>query len=105
MDVQGHEFYVLKGAQKTVKRSEKMIILSEFWPQGIRYAGAEPIRYLELISDLGFSIYELKGKHLIRINGKADFEKLVASLQGIQYANIVCFKGVKYNEADQSVAW
>ena len=43
-----------------------MMLLSEFWPDGIRQAGRAPERYLELLRDLGLTLFELKLIHFCR---------------------------------------
>jgi hypothetical protein len=40
-----------------------MVLLSEFWPDGIRHAaGCAPERYLELLRDLGLTLFQLERK-------------------------------------------
>ena len=38
MDIQGYEYHTLLGMKETIKRSHPIMILSEFWPYGLRKA-------------------------------------------------------------------
>ena len=52
IDVQGFEGEVLAGLEETIRRSPKLQILMEFWPEGLRSAGTDPaelLRRLEVI--------------------------------------------------------
>ena len=56
LDVEGYEFYALSGMKETIKRSNKVMLLSEFWPYGIRKSGADPFLYLDLLKKLGLKV-------------------------------------------------
>jgi FkbM family methyltransferase len=60
IDVEGGELDAITGAAKTIRNSPGMMLLSEFWPDGIRQAGCVPERYLALLRDLGLTLFELK---------------------------------------------
>lgn len=65
IDVQGFEMKVLLGMKKLIKKNARIILICEFWPQGLIEAGYSPIKFLTLIKKLGFSINyidERKGK-------------------------------------------
>jgi len=94
VDVQGYEFEVIKGARETLRSSPDAIILSEFWPGGIRQASnCGSIDYLLYLRELNFHIYELRKQNLKLLKDVADFRTLSSQLRGRQYANIVCAKG------------
>src|SRR5262249_34983726 len=40
IDIQGAEFDAILGARRTIKNSARIVILSEFWPQGLQQSGA-----------------------------------------------------------------
>jgi len=95
LDIQGCEFDAVRGAQKTIENSERMIILSEFWPEGLRQAsGQHASAYLELLSTLGFSIYELRSDKMNPLRGTHDFNSLISRLSGRKYTNIACLKAI-----------
>src|SRR5262249_8524962 len=70
VDVQGYEFEVIQGARETLRTSPNAIILSEFWPSGIRQAShCDSIDYLSFLADLNFHIYELSANKLKLLQG------------------------------------
>jgi len=60
IDVQGSELDVLMGGIETAEVTGA--ILTEFWPYGIASTGRKPIEYLRFITQLGFRIYDIKGR-------------------------------------------
>jgi FkbM family methyltransferase len=58
MDIQGHELKALRGMKKTIDLF-KPILLSEFWPSGLKQAGDSADDYLSLVQSYGYSIYQL----------------------------------------------
>ena len=95
LDVQGYEFDAVLGARRTIENSERMIILSEFWPEGLRRAsGQHASAYLQFLTTLGFKIYELKSDQLRLLSGPSDFDLLISRLKGRKYTNIVCLKAI-----------
>lgn len=59
IDVQGYEGQVILGALKLIKKNPHIKIISEFWPRGLKMSGLDPKKYLNLITSLGFKIYNL----------------------------------------------
>ncbi len=57
IDVQGAEYRVLRGMEKTLRRSPNVKILMEYWPYALRAAGAEPRTTLEFLSRMGFDLW------------------------------------------------
>jgi FkbM family methyltransferase len=91
MDVQGYEAHVLAGMLQTIARSPRIIILSEFWPQGLRSAGSDPLAFLKTLDQLGLTVHELTPRAtLARI---VDPNDLIRRFPGRRYTNIVAFKG------------
>ncbi len=58
IDVQGHEYSVLKGATRLFGDNPQIACLLEFWPFGLAKAGVKPADVLRFITGLGFT-YEL----------------------------------------------
>lgn len=54
IDIQGAELEALEGAHRVMTENSDIQILVEFWPYGMRRAGAEPQHLLSLLSQLGF---------------------------------------------------
>jgi FkbM family methyltransferase len=90
VDVQGYEGHVFQGMAETIRRSPRLIIMTEFWPQGLRDAGTDPIGLLTGFEDLGVKLFELMpGGSLEPLTNK---ESLVSRFTGRRYTNIVAKK-------------
>lgn len=94
IDVQGVEALILNGMEKSISRSDKMIIFTEFWPDGIRKTGESPEEFLKKLVGFGFSLYNIntKEKKLEEIGGINQFVKRYYNRE---YTNIVCYKNEK----------
>lgn len=91
IDVQGFEGHVFDGMRKAIAQSPELIILSEFWPQGLRSAGTDPVELLERLEGFGLRLRELTSQgELRRFESKT---KLVAQFPGRKYTNIVAMRG------------
>jgi hypothetical protein len=49
IDVQGYDYFVLKGGQRLVRT---VPVITEFWPYGQRRAGVTPAAYTQLLTTL-----------------------------------------------------
>lgn len=63
MDIQGFEYYALKGMREVFSKHPKLILASEFWPYGLKQAGSDPKALLELLLASGFNLFELSEAH------------------------------------------
>ena len=63
IDVQGWEFDVLQGMNQLLHKNSSIIVFFEFWPEGLKHAGREPIELLNLLKEYGFTIYKVDGRH------------------------------------------
>ena len=91
MDVQGYEAHVLAGMKSTIANSRDLVLLSEFWPDGLRRAGSDPSKYLSGLRELGLNLYELTaGARLTPVTDPGD---LIRRFPGRRYTNVVGFKG------------
>ena len=61
MNIQGAEGLVIAGSKNTIKKSNNMIILTEFWISGLKSCGTDPKKLLLEIKSLGFELYPVKG--------------------------------------------
>ncbi|MBN1397928.1 MAG: FkbM family methyltransferase [Bacteroidetes bacterium] len=58
MDIQGNEVKSLRGMKKTLDDC-KPVILTEFWPSGLKQAGDSANDFLSLVQSYGYLIYQL----------------------------------------------
>lgn len=93
IDIQGYEQKAISGFQKTLARSQNVILLSEFWPKGLAESGGSPQEYLQMLENLGFTLYVLNEKPHGSVTLLGDYEALIASLPGRKYTDIVGVKG------------
>jgi FkbM family methyltransferase len=93
IDIQGYEQNAITGFQKTLARSQNVILLSEFWPKGLKEAGGSAQEYLQMLENLGFRLYVLNEKPRGTVTPLEDYEALIASLPGRKYTDIVGIKG------------
>jgi len=91
IDVQGFEGHVLHGMTETIRRSADLIILTEFWPFGLKSAGSTPESVLLEMEEAGLTLYELtKNGSLAPL---ADKQSLIKRYPGRNYTNIVAVSG------------
>ena len=91
IDVQGFEGQVLRGMSKALVDCERMIMMIEFWPLGLRSCGTDPASMLNSIKRLGFNVFELDWRGKIRPMN--NMEKIEKRFTGQRYTNIVAIKG------------
>jgi len=56
IDVQGWEYEVLEGMREALRTRAVRHILMEFWPHGLRLAGAEPEEVLRMLHEAGYRL-------------------------------------------------
>jgi len=86
IDVQGFEGHVVEGLEQTIRRSSRLCMLIEFWPEGLRSAGTDPSEFLLRLGNMGLTLHEIgpAGK----VERVPDPNALVTRLQGRRYANL-----------------
>jgi FkbM family methyltransferase len=57
MDIQGTEMAALEGMGDIIKRNDDLVILTEFWPEGMRKCGFSPIQFLNTLAGQGFRLH------------------------------------------------
>jgi len=90
IDVQGAEHKAISGGCQILQRSKNCILMTEFWPYGLYKCRSSPSEYLNLLSELGFVLFELKGKRLSCIDDNKNF---IYNFTGRKYKNLICIKG------------
>ncbi len=92
IDVQGSEGEVLRGAQSSLSAASSVTLLMEFWTEGLRRAGSDPVELLDGLRQLGFELAELSGgTSLSPITDLRGFEE---RYPGRRYTNVVARRGV-----------
>lgn len=81
MDIEGAEFLALSGMKETLVRNSNIILFTEFYPKAIRRMGGIPLRFLETITGLGFSLF-LIDENRKRLNPIIDLQEFVACFPG-----------------------
>ncbi len=61
MDTQASEHVALRGARELLERS-RPILFVEFWPQGLREAGADPVAVLAEYAEIGLRVSGAEGE-------------------------------------------
>ncbi len=87
IDVQGAEGLVLKGMKETLRDPGSLIVLTEFWPDGLRRANTDPKKLLLSLEESGLQIYQL-GKNG-SLDTISDHDALINRYPGRKYTNIV----------------
>ena len=94
IDVQGYEPKVFKGMKSIIKSSDKLILLTEFWPKGIFQAGENPKDFLRTLRELEFQLFELNSNGSLILLKKENENEFIDKYQGRRYTNLV---GKKFN--------
>ena len=92
IDVQGYEPKVFKGMKNIIKNSDRLIILTEFWPKGIRRAGENPKDFLGNLRKMGFKLFELINNGSLILLKKEKENQFIDKYKGRRYTNLVCKK-------------
>jgi len=88
MDVQGAEGRVLAGMRQTLACNPQAMLLTEFWPEGLRSAGTDPMEFLATLrNDCGLRLWETNGAQLHLVT---DLHALIARHPGRRYTNLFC---------------
>jgi FkbM family methyltransferase len=90
MDVQGYEGFVIRGMKTILERSRAAILLSEFWPEGLRHAGTSPEEFLSELGSMDFEVSELCATGEVR--RIADPTLFIEQFPGRKYTNIVAMR-------------
>ena len=91
MDIQGFENQALLGMRKTLELNSHMVMLSEFWPYGLKKAGTTPSIYYEYLKSMGFTVLLIENNKLTELD--QDKTKAMEDLGEEHYFNILAKKG------------
>jgi FkbM family methyltransferase len=82
IDVQGHEYSVIRGARRVLGDNPQVVCLLEFWPFGLSKAGVAPDDLMRLIAELGFAYRVVGGSAdvVARPNDKVELENEYCNL-------------------------
>jgi FkbM family methyltransferase len=59
MDIQGSEYAAFAGMHRVLEQNPDIVVLTEFWPKGLREAGVRPEVFLDAARESGFGFYRL----------------------------------------------
>lgn len=87
MDIEGAEGKALAGMSKTIKENKKLKLLTEFFPSLLAELGTNPEKYVELIIEHGFKVYDINGwKH------PAATKELIQKYGIGKHTNLLCLR-------------
>ena len=87
MDIQGSEMAALEGMKNVLLQNQNPMILTEFWPAGLKNAGSSPDAFLTKLLEYGFVIFQV-GQHLEPVN----VNYLLKTFKGKEQAILFCRK-------------
>jgi hypothetical protein len=82
LDVQGYELHALQGAKRIVNENPEMKLLLEFWPYGLKQAGAHWSELIEMLEGFAMNIM------FVRADGLIPFERRNVRTDGNWYVNL-----------------
>lgn len=90
MDIQGFELYALEGMNKIINYNTNLILLIEYWPNGLSMARANPKKLYDYLTSFKFKVYNIdeKERGIIPIS----FQGLSNKLTGDKFSNLLCIK-------------
>jgi len=56
IDVQGSDYFAIKGSMRLIRAQKNIAILGEYWPFGLNNAGINPEDYIKLLKSLGLKV-------------------------------------------------
>ena len=59
IDVEGAEPIALRGMRGVIRNNKNLILVSEFFPEGLSRSGYKPEQYLQDLHNLGFSLFQI----------------------------------------------
>jgi len=92
MDIQGFEYFAVKGMKELLQFNNDIILTSEFWGLGLSRSGIKPVKYINLLKKHGFNIYNTDEdtKKIFPIHESYFLQKHHANRR--KHTNLVCSK-------------
>jgi FkbM family methyltransferase len=59
MDIQGYELHALRGANRVLQENPDIKLLFEFWPHGLRQAGATWVELIDALQTKNMSVFQI----------------------------------------------
>ncbi len=59
MDIQGSEGWAIEGMMDLINKSNEISILTEYWPEGLDKSGYGRTRFIHLLDELGFDLFDI----------------------------------------------
>lgn len=87
MDIQGAEYDALQGMHDTIMNNESILLMTEYWPHGLKLAGCSPRRFLDVLTYHGFRLFTATGQGQPLETNPPELEK---GLSGDQHVTIFC---------------
>jgi FkbM family methyltransferase len=95
MDIEGAEAAALLGMMNILKRNKKIKIITEFQPLGLERSGFGARKFLELLKELGFKLYEIdEEKKIIKPAVISDLLKKYTPIRR-NHVNLFCQRIIK----------
>ncbi len=90
LDVQGHEWAVVRGMSSLLKRNEQVLVMTEYSPLLLTQSGFGHEEYLRLLTGMGFALYEIdEGAAQVRpVSVQELLDRYPASSE--DYTNLLC---------------
>ncbi len=94
MDIQGAEGSTIEGMASVLKKNKNMIILTEFYPYGLKRFGIDAKNFLNLLLNYGFKLYNLneRKKKMESINISEFINRYNPEKK--DYSNLLCIRRV-----------
>jgi len=71
IDIQGYELHALQGAKRILEENPEIKLLLEFWPYGLKQAGAEWGDLIEMLRGFGMDLMLIGANDLIPFDARA----------------------------------
>ena len=92
LDIQGAEALAIQGARTILERYSPILFL-EFWPEGLRNLGSDPLELLHLLNSYGYVTYVAEaGEHAAHLTPEDILFHCTKKKWGESFVNLICVK-------------